>query len=58
MLQPAYDHLMDPQVARDKFPRATFTMTHTYFHGTSPVLTPDQIGYIGEKVDGFLSLYL
>jgi CDP-6-deoxy-D-xylo-4-hexulose-3-dehydrase len=58
MLQPAYSHLMDPQRAKDDFPMATHAMTHTYFHGTSPVITPDQIAYIGSKVEGFLSLYL
>jgi CDP-6-deoxy-D-xylo-4-hexulose-3-dehydrase len=57
MLQPAYSHIMDPQKAKDDFPVATFTMTNTYFHGTSPVITPEQIAYIGEKVDGFMSLY-
>jgi CDP-6-deoxy-D-xylo-4-hexulose-3-dehydrase len=57
MLQPAYSHLMDPQQAKDNFPNATHAMTHTYFHGTSPVITPEQISYIGEKVDGFMSLY-
>ncbi len=58
MLQPAYSHLMDPKKARDEFPNATHAMTHTYFHGTSPVITPEQIAYIGEKVDGFMSLFL
>ena len=57
MLQPAYSHIMDPQKAKDNFPVATFTMTNTYFHGTSPVITPEQIAYIGEKVHGFMSLY-
>jgi CDP-6-deoxy-D-xylo-4-hexulose-3-dehydrase len=57
MLQPAYSHLMDPQRAKDDFPMATHAMTHTYFHGTSPVITPEQIAYIGEKVDGFMSLF-
>ena len=57
MLQPAYSHLMDPQQAKDDFPMATHAMTHTYFHGTSPVITPEQIAYIGEKVDGFMSLF-
>jgi CDP-6-deoxy-D-xylo-4-hexulose-3-dehydrase len=58
MLQPAYSHLMDPQRAKEDFPMATHAMTHTYFHGTSPVITPEQIAYIGSKVEGFLSLYL
>jgi CDP-6-deoxy-D-xylo-4-hexulose-3-dehydrase len=58
MLQPAYSHLMNPADARDDYPVATFTMKNTYFHGCSPVITPEQIEYIGEKVDGFMSLYL
>lgn len=57
MLQPAYSHLMDPELAKNNFPNATHAMTHTYFHGTSPVITPEQIAYIGEKVDGFMSLF-
>lgn len=58
MLQPAYSHLMDPQQAKDDYPNATHAMTHTYFHGTSPVITPEQIAYIGSKVDGFMSLFV
>ena len=58
MLQPAYNHLMDPLTAQLKFPTATFVMTNTFFHGTSPVITPEQIAYIGEKVDGFTSLFV
>jgi CDP-6-deoxy-D-xylo-4-hexulose-3-dehydrase len=58
MLQPAYSHLMDPQLAKDDFPCATHAMTHTYFHGTSPVITPEQIAYIGAKVDAFMSLII
>lgn len=57
MLQPAYSHLMDPQKAKDNYPNATHAMTHTFFHGTSPVITPEQIEYIGKIVRGFLSLY-
>lgn len=58
MLQPAYSHIMDPQQAKDNFPVATLTMTNTYFHGTSPVITPEQIEYIGKTVDGFMSLFV
>jgi CDP-6-deoxy-D-xylo-4-hexulose-3-dehydrase len=58
MLQPAYSHIMDPQLAKDNFPVATMVMTNTYFHGTSPVITPEQIQYIGEKVDSFMSLFV
>lgn len=57
MLQPAYSHIMDPKKAKDNFPVATMVMTNTFFHGTSPVITPEQIAYIGEKVDGFMSLF-
>lgn len=57
MLQPAYSHIMEPQKAKDDFPVATLTMTNTYFHGTSPVITPEQIAYIGQTVDGFMSLF-
>ena len=55
MLQPAYSHLMDQNEARDNFPVATHIMTHSFFHGTSPVITEDQLTYIGECVDKFLS---
>jgi CDP-6-deoxy-D-xylo-4-hexulose-3-dehydrase len=58
MLQPAYNHIMDPQKAKDNFPVATLTMTNTYFHGTSPVIAPEQIEYIGKTVDGFMSLFV
>ena len=58
MLQPAYSHIMDPQLAKNNFPVATMVMTNTFFHGTSPVITPEQIAYIGEKVDSFMSLFV
>ena len=58
MLQPAYSHLMDPQVAKDSYPVATHTMTHSFIHGTSPVITPEQIDYIGAKVDEFMKRYV
>jgi CDP-6-deoxy-D-xylo-4-hexulose-3-dehydrase len=57
MLQPAYDHIMDPAKAKADFPVATHVMTHTYFHGTSPVITPEQIEYIGTIVDKFMSQF-
>ena len=57
MLQPAYSHIMNPADAKANFPVATYVMTHTFFHGTSPVITPEQIAYIGKKVDGFMSLF-
>ncbi len=57
MLQPAYSHLMDPADARDNFPCATHAMLNTMFHGTSPVITTQQIEYIGSKADEFLSKF-
>ena len=57
MLQPAYSHLMNPVDARDNFPVATQTMTNTFFHGTSPVITTEQISYIGKIVDLFMSKF-
>jgi CDP-6-deoxy-D-xylo-4-hexulose-3-dehydrase len=55
MLQPAYSHLMDLETARNEYPNATFSTTNTLFHGTSPVITPEQIKYIGICVDEFMS---
>lgn len=57
MLQPAYSHLMDPQDAKDNFPNATFTLTNTFFHGASAVITPEQIAWIKKIADEFLSQY-
>ena len=58
MLQPAYSHLMDPERAKTEFPNATYAMKHTFFHGTSPVITPEQIAYIGETLDKFMRPYV
>jgi len=57
MLQPAYSHIMDPAAAELDFPVATMTMTNTFFHGTSPVITPEQIMYIGDQLDMFMRQY-
>lgn len=56
MLQPAYSHIIDAKQAKNDFPVATHVMTNTYFHGTSPVITPEQIKYIGEKVNDFIKM--
>lgn len=58
MLQPAYDHIMPAQAARDNYPVATKVMLDTFFLGTSPVVTLEQIKYIGVIVDEFMSRYL
>lgn len=57
MLQPAYDHLLDPAIARDAFPVATYVMLNTFFLGTSPVVSLEQIEYIGTVVDNFMSKF-
>ena len=53
MLQPAYDHLIDADYARENFPNATYAMLNTFFLGTSPVITKEQIDYIGEVISAF-----
>lgn len=58
MLQPAYSHLMDQNIARDDYPMATYTMTQSFFHGTSPVIRPEQIEYIGNMVDRFMNTFI
>ncbi len=50
MLQPAYDHLVDPIETAKRYPVATKVMRDTFFLGTSPVITAEQIGYIGDVV--------
>ena len=54
MLQPAYTHLSQAANAKDAFPMATMATTNTLFHGTSPVITGEQIDYIGQCVDKFM----
>jgi len=57
LLQPAYKHLMKQEDVRKKFPVATKVMLDTYFHGTSPVITTEQMDYIGYTLDNFMSLF-
>ena len=58
MLQPGYDHIMPPDMAKNDYPVATHVMLNTFFHGTSPVITEEQMKYIGNQVDGFMSLFV
>ncbi len=53
MLQPAYDHLADPADMAKKFPVSRKVTTDTFFVGTSPVITSEQIEYVGSMVDKF-----
>lgn len=57
LLQPAYSGILDPLVAKNDFPVATKITTDTYFHGTSPVITPEQIDYIGGVIDKFMESF-
>jgi CDP-6-deoxy-D-xylo-4-hexulose-3-dehydrase len=53
-LQPAYSHLMETKDAINNFPVSTKITRDTFFLGTSPVVTEDQIKYIDKVVDDFL----
>lgn len=58
LLQPAYSHLMPQEETIKNFPIATKVMTDTYFHGTSPVISEEQIRYIGNILDNFMGLFV
>lgn len=58
LLQPAYQHILPPAFVKQAFPQSTYAMLNTFFHGTSPVITPEQIAYIGETLDKFMKPYL
>jgi CDP-6-deoxy-D-xylo-4-hexulose-3-dehydrase len=55
MLQPAYTGLMDKNKVISDFPNARKITTDTFFLGTSPVITQEQISYIETIVDKFFS---
>jgi len=46
MLQPAYDGMMDAKRVIEEFPNARKVTTDTFFLGTSPVITDEQLDYI------------
>ena len=48
LLQPAYQNIYDGDPMKD-FPVATKVTTDTFFLGTSPVITEEQLDYIEEK---------
>jgi CDP-6-deoxy-D-xylo-4-hexulose-3-dehydrase len=57
MLQPAYDHLVDPNQIAVSYPTATKVMKDTFFLGTSPVITAEQISYVSQVLaDGIKKL--
>lgn len=53
LMQPAYDHLTGNLNLND-FPIAKKVTLDTFFLGTSPVISEEQISYIGEIVDKFM----
>jgi CDP-6-deoxy-D-xylo-4-hexulose-3-dehydrase len=57
MLQPAYSQIYDPRMAAKNFPIATKVTTDTFFLGTSPVLSKEQLDYVGQIVDAFMRRY-
>ena len=57
LLQPAYTHLMNPEEVIKKYPVARKVTTDTFFLGTSPVITEEQIKYIGKAAKQFFTNY-
>ena len=55
MLQPGYSHLIDSKEVIEKFPVSRKVTTDTFFLGCSPIITLEQIEYIGTIVDKFFS---
>jgi CDP-6-deoxy-D-xylo-4-hexulose-3-dehydrase len=53
LMQPAYSHLVADMDLND-FPVAKKVTTDTFFLGTSPVISEEQISYIGEVLDSFI----
>ena len=51
-MQPAYSHLVGDMDLSD-FPMAKKVTTDTFFLGTSPVITEEQIAYIGDIIELF-----
>lgn len=57
LMQPAYSHLIK-DLNLEIFPIAKKITTNTFFLGTSPVITEEQIHYIGECIDYFFTMNL
>lgn len=54
MLHPAYSGVANQELSKLYYPNATYATTDTFFLGTSPVITKEQIKYIGSVVDVFI----
>jgi CDP-6-deoxy-D-xylo-4-hexulose-3-dehydrase len=57
MLQPAYKGLVDSRDVIAKYPNARKVTTDTFFLGTSPVITNEQLNYIQEILNFFVKKY-
>ena len=53
MLQPAYSGIMDKQDVINKYPNARKVTTDSFFLGTSPVISSEQIMYIQTIIEKF-----
>jgi CDP-6-deoxy-D-xylo-4-hexulose-3-dehydrase len=58
MLQPAYTGLMDKNQVLTKYPNARKITTDTFFLGTSPVITLDQLNYVENTINNFFKKYV
>lgn len=54
LMQPAYRHLEGAQDARTNFPVSTMVTRDTFFLGTSPVITEQQVEFIREVLADFM----
>ena len=54
MLQPAYSGLVDKQKVITEYPNARKVTTDTFFLGTSPIITDEQIDYIQNTLRSFI----
>lgn len=57
MLQPAYTHLINVEDVINNFPVSRKVTTDTFFLGTAPVITKQQIDYISGVVEQFMKQY-
>ena len=53
MLQPAYEGLINKNDVINKYPNARKITTDTFFLGTSPVITSEQLDYVENTVENF-----
>ena len=53
MLQPAYTGIIPHETVIKQFPNARKVTTDTFFLGTSPVITNEQLDYVESTVKNF-----